>query len=316
MISMGGVIAQTLRRLHGQWGLIGLMGLLVLGVMVGPQVWMVAKTFQAELASARLPGKVEAAAEFYGKQLEKRQESRFLAVNSEAYEVQLKLLPEEERVFATAELATLQDETQAKLFSEAMKRHLSMPLSEEGQRIMRMWSWAQWPFSAMLAALMFGLTGVMLTAVRGGDLKFGGLMAWFAWRRWLRAVVVMVLFWLYVLAWALLGLAPGVGLLAVGAPAWIVQSVIMVPVIYALVTYQYCVYILQDKPELGARAALQRSKALMKGQRWEFLRVFVPLYLLTVVVTMVTCGVMAIWLFPFLIAAQGVFYDELREKGK
>ena len=72
-------------------------------------------------------------------------------------------------------------------------------------------------------------------------------------------------------------------------------------------------YLLHDYPELGAREALRMSRELMKGHKWD-LFVLQLTFLGWLILAILTCGIGLLWLTPYMYAAQGHFYQDLKDE--
>lgn len=80
-------------------------------------------------------------------------------------------------------------------------------------------------------------------------------------------------------------------------------------------SYAYAMvpYLLHDYPELGAREALRMSRELMKGHKWD-LFVLQLTFLGWIILAILTCGIGLLWLTPYMSAAQGHFYQDLKDE--
>ncbi|MBR2266594.1 MAG: DUF975 family protein, partial [Paludibacteraceae bacterium] len=80
-------------------------------------------------------------------------------------------------------------------------------------------------------------------------------------------------------------------------------------------SYAYAMvpYLLHDYPELGAREALRMSRELMKGHKWD-LFVLQLTFLGWIILAILTCGIGFLWLIPYMSAAQGHFYQDLKDE--
>jgi uncharacterized membrane protein len=86
---------------------------------------------------------------------------------------------------------------------------------------------------------------------------------------------------------------------------------LIIPGIIASLRYSLAFYIMVDNPEIGAREAINRSKEMMRGQKWKYFKLllsFIGWYLLCIV----TIGIGFLWLIPYVYAAQAAFYEDLR----
>jgi uncharacterized membrane protein len=86
----------------------------------------------------------------------------------------------------------------------------------------------------------------------------------------------------------------------------------MIPGIIESLNYAMVDHILAENPELTAREALQRSKELMKGNKWRLFCLhfsFIGWDLLTAL----TFGILSLWVVPLKAASIAVFYKKLVE---
>ena len=106
------------------------------------------------------------------------------------------------------------------------------------------------------------------------------------------------------LGWIMTVLILGLGVIFI---AYVVSAVLSIVAKYK---YSMCFMILADDPTLTSREALRRSASVMKGNKWRLfcLRLsFIGWMLLTVL----TCGVGAVFLTPYVQAAEAVFYRDI-----
>ncbi len=72
-------------------------------------------------------------------------------------------------------------------------------------------------------------------------------------------------------------------------------------------------YIITENPYLTAREAIKRSKEMMEGHKAE-------LFLLNLsfigwgILSLFTCGILLIWLVPYMNAAHANFYKDLKSE--
>ena len=126
-----------------------------------------------------------------------------------------------------------------------------------------------------------------LVLVDYGDAGFNHLFGYFP--RWKTLGVCALLRSLYVTLWTLLFIIPGI-----------------------IATYNYAMtpFILAEDPSVGPNEAIERSKRLMYGHRWELFCLnfsFIGWHLLCIL----SCGVGYIWLTPYRYAALAEFYREI-----
>ena len=85
----------------------------------------------------------------------------------------------------------------------------------------------------------------------------------------------------------------------------------IIPGIIAAYKYAMVNHVLADDPTLTAREALQRSKEIMRGNKWRLFCLgfsFFVWYLLVAI----TFGIAAIWVVPYEQAAVAAFYKEIK----
>ena len=110
--------------------------------------------------------------------------------------------------------------------------------------------------------------------------------------RWSRNVWGMFLVGIFTSLWALLLIVPG---------------------IVKFYAYAMTPYILIDNPELSANQAINLSKKMMKGHKFDlfFLHLsFIGWYFLSIF----TFGIGLLWLMPYMMTAQAEFYQDVRKE--
>lgn len=117
------------------------------------------------------------------------------------------------------------------------------------------------------------------------------LFAYF--KHWKAIAVTGLLRGLYIFLWSLLLVIPGI-----------------------IASYNYAMvpYILTENPELPASEALERSKAMMLGNRWRLFCLqcsFLGWGLLNIL----TLGIGSLWLIPYTKAAEADFFREISAPG-
>lgn len=137
--------------------------------------------------------------------------------------------------------------------------------------------------------LTVGLISVFVQLARTGTTKiehlFDGITKGFV-NKMLSYILVSV----YTFLWALLFWIPG-----------IVKSF----------SYAMTFYIMNDNPEMGANEAITRSREMMDGHKWQLFCLrfsFIGWILLSVL----TFGVLMIFVAPYMQAAEAEFYENLK----
>ncbi|MEW6184274.1 MAG: DUF975 family protein [Thermodesulfobacteriota bacterium] len=140
--------------------------------------------------------------------------------------------------------------------------------------------------------LLLGFTIFFLSLSRGQNPQLSQLFEGF--QRFTQALVTYLLMLLFILLWTLLFIVPG---------------------IVAAFSYAMTFFLIADDPQLSGREALQKSKALMYGNRgklfclfWRFFGWFL--------LGIITMGIGFLWIIPYLQTALAKFYDDLKAEGK
>ncbi len=84
----------------------------------------------------------------------------------------------------------------------------------------------------------------------------------------------------------------------------------IIPGIIAAYRYAMAFYIAADDPNVGIVEAVERSKAMMKGNKWR-LFVFQLSFIGWVLLSPLTFGILWLWLFPYMETAHMNFYNSL-----
>lgn len=84
-----------------------------------------------------------------------------------------------------------------------------------------------------------------------------------------------------------------------------------VPGLVKSYSYAMTFHILKDNPEMSGKDAITKSREMMNGNKWRLFCLdfsFIGWYLLCVV----TCGIAALWVAPYMSAAHAAFYESLK----
>ena len=126
-----------------------------------------------------------------------------------------------------------------------------------------------------------------LDLVDGRHPEIGSLFSYF--KHWKNAVLSNLYVTVYVFLWTLLCVIPGI-----------------------IAEYRYAMvpYILAEKPYLTPQQALDESKTLMQGNKWDLFRLqfsFIGWMMLCIL----SCGIGFIWLIPYMNASYAEFYRRI-----
>lgn len=70
-------------------------------------------------------------------------------------------------------------------------------------------------------------------------------------------------------------------------------------------------YVIADEPEISPLAALKRSKELMYGYKWKFIRFVLRIFGL-ILLSFLTLGIALLWVVPVVQVALARFYDDVK----
>ena len=88
---------------------------------------------------------------------------------------------------------------------------------------------------------------------------------------------------------------------------------LIIPGMIAALSYSQTFMIIADDDSIGAFEALERSKAIMNGNRWKFFCLglrFIGWELLCIL----TLGIGFLWLIPYMMTSYARFYDDINVK--
>ncbi|WP_235885348.1 DUF975 family protein [Paenibacillus cymbidii] len=143
---------------------------------------------------------------------------------------------------------------------------------------------------AVTGALTLGYVTYFMDVARGNRPSFGQFFSGF--QQFGPAFLLYLLISIFTVLWSLLLIVPG---------------------IIAWYRYSMAFFILRDDPDVGAMEAIRRSKSMMdgyKGQLFLLYLSFIGWFLLT----LLTCGIGTLWLYPYYMTAKAHFYQALKER--
>lgn len=88
---------------------------------------------------------------------------------------------------------------------------------------------------------------------------------------------------------------------------------LIIPGIIAVFRYALTMYILTDNPDMGIREAVNESKRLMKGRKWEFFVLGLS-FLGWAILCTIPCGLGYLWLGPYMNVTTCNFYNKILEQ--
>lgn len=136
--------------------------------------------------------------------------------------------------------------------------------------------------------MMYGYSIVMLSVMRGGEMNIGGLFDGF--NDFGRVVGTKLLQAIYTFLWMLLLVIPGI-----------------------IKSYSYAMtdFILKDEPLLANNAAIEKSMAMMDGNKMK-LFVLDLSFIGWAILCLFTFGIGFLFLQPYVQSAHAAFYEDLK----
>jgi len=136
--------------------------------------------------------------------------------------------------------------------------------------------------------MMYGYSIVMLSVMRGGEMNIGGLFDGF--NDFGRIVGTKLLQAIYTFLWTLLLVIPGI-----------------------IKNYSYAMtdFILKDQPELANNAAIEKSMAMMDGNKMKLFLLDLS-FIGWAILCLFTFGIGFFFLQPYVQVAHAAFYEDLK----
>lgn len=136
--------------------------------------------------------------------------------------------------------------------------------------------------------VMYGYAIVMLNVFRGSEVNIGGLFDGFS--DFGRIVGTKLLQAIYTFLWMLLLIIPGI-----------------------IKSYSYAMtdFILKDQPELANNAAIEKSMAMMDGNKMKLFLLDLS-FIGWAILSLFTLGIGFFFLQPYVQAAHAAFYEDLK----
>ncbi|MFC3798736.1 DUF975 family protein [Cohnella sp. GCM10012308] len=147
-----------------------------------------------------------------------------------------------------------------------------------------------WVASLVLTGpLMLGVYGYFQDLVRERTPSIGGLFSGF--NRFSEAFILNLLIGIFVFLWTLLFIVPG---------------------IIAAIRYSQAFFILRDNPGIGGLEAINRSKAMMAGNKGRYFG-FCLSYLGWAILGSIPFGIGLLWVTPYFYTGLAHFYEDLNQ---
>lgn len=146
-------------------------------------------------------------------------------------------------------------------------------------------------FGFIIAApIQLSFVKLELGMTKNENIKVSGLIE--GYKRTGACIALTLLIQIFVMLWSLLLLIPG-----------IIKSL----------SYSMAFYVLADNPQMSAMEALNESKEIMKGHKWEFFVLNLS-FILWILLGAITFGLGFIYVMPYMRATTANFYNSIKVK--
>ena len=157
----------------------------------------------------------------------------------------------------------------------------------------QMSSWSS--MSTLLRVFLFNVLTVgfyvaFLMLLRTGDNRLTANMFEVSFRNYWHKLWGMLLMHIFIILWSLLLVIPG---------------------IIKMFSYAMTPYILEENPELGANEAIDRSRAMMKGHKFDLFYLYLS-FIGWFILCCLTLGIGFLWLTPYMETATAAFYEDVK----
>ena len=142
----------------------------------------------------------------------------------------------------------------------------------------------------LVLPLMVGYMNAFLLLVRQGDREVPANMYRIATKSYWHKVWGTLLMTIFTFLWSLLFIIPG---------------------IVKMFSYAMTPYILEEHPELSANEAIDRSRAMMKGHKFDLFWLLLS-FIGWGILCLFTFGIGTLWLGPYVQGAHAAFYEDVK----
>jgi len=142
----------------------------------------------------------------------------------------------------------------------------------------------------LVSVLTVGFSISFLRLLRFGDNQLTANMFSVAFKNYWHKVWGMFLMSLFTFLWTLLFIIPG---------------------IIKVFSYAMTPYILEENPELSANDAIDRSRAMMKGRKFDLFWLWLS-FIGWGILCIFTLGIGFLWLIPYMQTAEAAFYEDVK----
>ena len=87
---------------------------------------------------------------------------------------------------------------------------------------------------------------------------------------------------------------------------------LIVPGIYAALTFSQVFYIISQNNDIGIKEAFKQSSTMMKGHKWQLFKLIIR-YVFYLILSVFTLFIWALWLIPQMNVSFAIFFRELNK---
>ena len=88
-----------------------------------------------------------------------------------------------------------------------------------------------------------------------------------------------------------------------------ISYLVLIPYYAKCYSYAMTPYIIKDYPELTSNEAINKSIEMMAGHKWKLFCLHLS-FLGWGILTIFTCGIGSLWLYPYILTSQAAFYED------
>ena len=141
----------------------------------------------------------------------------------------------------------------------------------------------------LIIPLSVGIMLYVLNFIRGKKYDIKDLLTYYD-KRFLALVLLEIAIGVFTFLWSLLFIIPG---------------------IIAALSYSMAFYIWIDETKTDTMEVIKESKRMMDGYKWDYF-VFGLSFIGWILLVVITFGIAAIYVMPYMTVAQAMYYDELK----
>lgn len=143
----------------------------------------------------------------------------------------------------------------------------------------------------ILYPLLAGFNNSFRVLYETGDNRLTANTFHLGFSNWLHVSLGMIVCYLYIVLWSLLFVIPG---------------------IIKAFSYAMTPYILVEHPEMSINQAIDESRRLMKGHKFDYFYLELSFIGWAILSSVFTLGIGFIWLIPYISTSAAAFYNDLK----